>query len=263
MRIGFVILTWNSRPYLATCLESVLALEKAEVRVIVSDNGSADGSLEVLREFAAREPVRLRLVENGRNLGTTVPRNRAISTLLAEGVDAVCVLDSDTVVDDAAIARLAGYLAAHPECGIVGPRLVSPDGSVQLSARNFPTLADKLLKALRCERLAERMERGDSPESGDCDYLISACWLVKPVVFEHAGLLDEGIFYAPEDAEFCLRVWKAGFRVVYLADAVVRHVWQRIGRRRVLSRHNLEHVRGLIRMFVRHRYLFSRKGLRP
>lgn len=262
-RIGFVILTWNSEQTVGSCLESVLALSGVESTAIVSDNGSADGTTEVVSGFERRFPDRIRLVRNGRNLGTTVPRNRAISEFLKCGTDFICVLDSDTVVNDEAICALSDHLSAHADCGVVGPALVSPDGKTQLSARNFPTLGEKLLKATHVkglERLAERAETVDG--SGLVDYLLSACWMVNPAVFRKAGLLDERIFYAPEDAEFCLRVWKAGFKVAYVPAVSIIHVWQRIGRRRFLSRHNFEHVRGLFRMFARHGYLWSRKGLR-
>ncbi len=62
------------------------------------------------------------------------------------------------------------------------------------------------------------------------DYLLSACWLLRFSILPQTGLFDESIFYAPEDAEFCIRVWEAGYEVTYLPEASVVHCWQRISR---------------------------------
>ena len=94
------------------------------------------------------------------------------------------------------------------------------------------------------------------------DYLMSACWLVRPEVFDKAGLLDEKIFYAPEDAEFCIRVWKAGYKVAFCPEARIIHEWQRLSKKKLISRMNLEHLKGLAHMFRRHRYLLSAEKLR-
>ena len=101
-----------------------------------------------------------------------------------------------------------------------------------------------------------------SDDSYPVDYLMSACWLLRPEVFESAGLLDEKIFYAPEDAEFCIRVWKAGYQVAYCPTVSIIHEWQRLSKKKLISRINWEHMKGLTYMFWKHRYFLNAEKLR-
>ena len=73
------------------------------------------------------------------------------------------------------------------------------------------------------------------------------------------GYLDENIFYAPEDVDYCIRTWQAGLRVMYCYDADILHHWQRLSRKQLISKHNWEHIKGLLYMFSKHRYVFSAK----
>ena len=86
---------------------------------------------------------------------------------------------------------------------------------------------------------------------------MSACWLIKKEVIEHIGYLDEKIFYAPEDVEYCIRAWKNGYRIMYCRDAEIIHEWQRLSRKKLFSRHNWEHIKGLAYMFCKYRYCFN------
>jgi len=264
MTIGFVILAWNSRRVLPACLDSVFAMRKILTDVVVVDNGSTDGTAAFLGSYAVPSPHRLTVISLPKNEGTTRPRNQALDGLLGRSCDCICVLDSDTVVDEGALTCLADELERHPEFGILGPALVGRDGVVQPSARPFPTLTEKLRVALAW-RHGQRPVMKVSTSDGsiqEVDYLMSACWMVRTGVFSVVGDFDENIFYAPEDAEFCLRVWRSGYRVGYCPSVSIVHEWQRLSRRSFFSRMNFEHVRGLVYLFMKYRYAFSRKGLR-
>lgn len=91
----------------------------------------------------------------------------------------------------------------------------------------------------------------------DVGYLISACWVTPTWVWERVGLLDEEIFYAPEDVDWCVRCHAAGLRVVRVHGEPMVHHYQRISKRRMISRMNWEHVKGLVYYFRKHRYLFD------
>ena len=94
------------------------------------------------------------------------------------------------------------------------------------------------------------------------DYLMSACWLIRPDVLAKTGLLDDEIFYAPEDAEYCIRVWKTGFQVAFCPRATIIHEWQRLSKKKLVSKMNWEHIKGLAYMFKKHRYLFTTQKLK-
>jgi GT2 family glycosyltransferase len=262
-RIAYVILTWNSSAYIGQCVASIWGIPSLGAQIIVVDNGSRDGTRELLKRLEAGCPrhCTLEVVENPENLGTAVARNQGLA-LVEPGVEFVCILDSDTQVNRQAMEALLRELKAHPGYGLVGPRMASGDGKEQLSGRNLPTLPEKLFKAIPLpffQALGEAMEkpRGyGSPEPYPVGYLMSACWLFPKALLGEAGYLDEKIFYAPEDAEYCLRVWKAGRQVVFCPGARILHHWQRLSRKKRFSRINWEHLKGLAHLFWKHRYCF-------
>ena len=266
--VGFVVLTWNSRAYVDSCIRSILGISSRPVELYVVDNGSSDGTVDALRSWARRDP-RVWLHEAPRNLGTTVSRNIALKAL-SEDVGYVCVLDSDTVVNEAAIEALIALVDSDPLIGIAGPTMQNSSGAVQLSGRNLPTLGIKLRKACPIASVSDKGDRMELPSSPvtngtqDVGYLLSACWLMKRDTLEKVGLLDERIFYAPEDVDYCIRARQAGYRVVRCFGATIMHEYQRISRKRLLSKVNLEHVKGLAYFFKKHGYLFdARKATCP
>lgn len=262
-KIGFVILTWNSEKVIGKCLESVFSLEQAESYAVVVDNGSTDGTRSLLDNFAREYPQRFSLICYPENRGTTVTRNEGIRRASAWSPDYYCILDSDTRVNDAAFYTMIEEMEIHPEYGLIGPSMVNSQGVPQVSARCFPTLHEKLMKVApvaALQKLGEKIELQQPPTPGassyPVDYLLSACWLLRPEVFEKVGLLDEKIFYAPEDAEYCIRVWKARYQVAWCPRAEIVHEWQRLSRKMLISKLNWEHIKGLAYMFRKHRYLF-------
>ena len=258
-RTAYVILTWNSRDYIAACLGSVWAIPSPS-QVIVADNGSRDGTPELLEELSRRCPAHssLEVIPLEENLGTTRPRNLALARVRKDA-RWICVLDSDTRVNAAAMEELARQLREHPDLGVAGPRLRDAAGRLQPSGRNFPTFWGKMMKASRLPFLEERGEALERPpgeneaEPYPVGYLMSACWLLPREVMAELGGFDERIFYAPEDAEFCARVWQSGRKVVLCPQAEILHHWQRLSRRRLLSRHNLRHLLDLLYFLRKHR----------
>ncbi len=271
-KLGFVILTWNSEHVIEACLRSVFQMRSFDIRAVVIDNGSSDESGRIVRrlqeELEGVPGKALDLITLDRNCGTTVSRNLGLRALAGFSPDYYCILDSDTVVNEEAFRILAAELDGHPRYGLVGPRMVSKNGAVQNSARAFPTFSEKVCKAIPLKYF---QMKGDSLEhlppppqacsSYPADYLMSACWLMRPELLDRAGYLDERIFYAPEDAEYCIRVWKCGFQAAYCPEAVIVHEWQRLSRKKYFSRMNWEHIRGLAYMFRKHRLFLNEVSL--
>lgn len=269
IKIGFVILVWNSQKVIGNCIESIIALEKIEPHIIVVNNGSKDRTLAIFSQYKEKVPDLLDIINLEENRGTTFPRNIGIKKLLTQDFNYICILDSDTVINDDAFMKLAEEMEKHPSYGLIGPTMVTSDGVVQMSARCFPTVMEKIYKAVPIKSIQKKGETMEvqlpsepNAESFPVDYLMSACWLIKPEVFKNAGLLDEKIFYAPEDAEFCIRVWKAGYQVAFCPKAKIIHEWQRISKKKLISRMNWVHIKGLVYMFKKHHYLFNANELK-
>lgn len=235
--LSLVIVNWNVRELLGDCLEAVYAsaggtldgdgrlrLGDYTVEVWVVDNASADGSAEMVRARFSQ----VELIESGGNLGFTAGNNLALRRCKGRYV---LLLNPDTRVAPDALAVLLHYMEAHPETGVVGPQLRYGDGTLQSSRRRFPTLAMALMESTLLEqwfpgnRWARAYHLDDrSPEmEQEVDWLTGACLLVRAEVLRSVGLLDERFFMYSEELDWCRRIAAAGWRIVYLPQAVVMH----------------------------------------
>ena len=255
--LSVVVLTWNSLRHIDLCVRNTLEDAKragCSCEFFIVDNGSTDGTAERVRELAAVHPQIVPIFLES-NRGTTVPRNLALRRATGE---LICVLDSDAYPRAGCLSALRDILFRDPGTGIAAPRLEYPDGRYQKSVDAFPTLGRKLRRALFLRKL-ESVER--PPDEGPVDYVISAFWLFRREILETVGLLDERIFYAPEDVDFCLRVWKAGYTVRYVPRAVAVHDAQEKSRRVLPNRLTWVHLAGLVYYFRKHGYLFRPPGV--
>ena len=268
-RIGFVILTWNSENVIENCLNSIVSLKDIMPKVVIVDNGSSDLTCDIVNKFILEYPQIVKIIKYSENKGTTVTRNKGIKEHNADELDYYCILDSDTIINEVAFKILIDELEKHDEYGIIGPKLITSSGLEQMSARAFPTLLEKVYKAIPIKALqikGEKMER-QTPSDGwknsyTVDYLMSACWLIKKEIVQIVGLLDEKIFYAPEDAEYCIQVWEKGYKVAYCPKVSIIHEWQRLSKKKFISKINWEHLKGLAYMFKKHKFLFSPSKLK-
>ncbi len=260
-RIEFVVLTWNSEKYIESCIISILAIRAFDIKLHVVDNGSTDRTVELLNIYEAASDGRMNVVRLGRNLGTTLTRNIALRSV-GRDADYVCVLDSDTVINENAFVKMARKLDLDPTIGLIGPSMKSSAGIMQVSGRNMPTVSLKIIKSFLFSSISDKALALESPTAPIKDslqevgYLLSACWLLPREVLDKVGLLDEHYFYAPEDVDYCMRVHRAGYRVVRDFDAEIIHEYQRISKRKMVSMINLEHIKGLSYYFAKYHYVF-------
>ncbi len=239
--LSVVIVNWNVCDLLHDCLASVFAEAEApgapRLEVIVVDNGSCDGSVEMVRDAFPNA----RLVHNRVNRGFPAANNQGIA--LAQG-RTVLLLNPDTVVVEGALDALVAYMDAHGDVGMVGPQLLNADGTVQSSRRRFPTVATLFLESTWLQPYAPRRildayyVADRSPDQvQDVDWLYGAALLVRREALLEVGPLDEGFFMYSEELDWCRRFKEAGWRVVYLPSAQVVHYGGRSSDQVVASRH--------------------------
>lgn len=260
MDVSFIILAWNAEAYLERCVNSIgeaLAEGPFRYEVLVLDNGSHDSTGALLQEFALNDPLHIRAHAVPTNLGTTRSRN----FLCQQAAGAyLCVMDSDVELRKGVLETLVSVLEQDRRHGVVVPRIEYPSGTWQKSFDRFPTPFDKVNRFFRLREIerreGERLRNASEPFF--VDYAISAFWLMRRRLLDDVGPLDERIFYAPEDVDFCLRVWQAGYRIVYVPAATIVHHTQEISRGFKLNRAKLEHIKGLSYFYRKHRYLFRR-----
>jgi GT2 family glycosyltransferase len=225
MDISVVILSWNDASFLKECLESLEDPNRTySLEVIVVDNGSTDGTPEMVEE---RFP-HVKVIRNGRNLGFPMGNNVGIEACCGKYV---CLLNSDIKVLGQCLQTLLGYMDQHPDIGMVGPRILNRDGTHQSSCRRFPSLWNNFCSATGLASLSEnsRLFSGEhmiffkGDHLMDVDVLVGCFWMVRREAINKFGLLDEGFFMYAEDIDWCKRCWNAGWRVVFYPEAESIH----------------------------------------
>ncbi len=245
-KVSFVILTYNSEKYIKDCIKSILNIKKYNIHIYTVDNGSKDKSLEIIQSL---ENDNITIIKLEKNYGTTISRNKALN--LIKETDYICILDSDTKINEQAIDVMTSYLDKNKDVAIVGPAMEGIDGKKQIPYRKFPNWKIKILKAMPIKKLSIKGENLENynirklPEEFECDYLISACWMMKYNVCIELGDFDEKIFYAPEDVEYCIRAKTKKYRIVHLKKAQILHYYQRISKQKLISKANITHLLGL------------------
>lgn len=221
--VSVVLVSFNTAPLLPGCIGDLRAASAGlRVQVVVVDNASSDGSVELLRSapFADVElivsPVNIGF---GRANNLALPRCRGRTILL---------LNTDAFVAPDAIARALRHLDAQADVGIVGARLSGRDGQPQPACRGFPTPLNTFLMLTGLERFAPRVRLIDPPRLQPeaptaCDWVPGCFMLLRREVVDRVGLFDPRFFLYAEEVDLCRRVKAAGWKVVYLPDAHVVH----------------------------------------
>jgi GT2 family glycosyltransferase len=227
--VEVVIVNYNAGPLLSRCVEALL--KSFQVRaVVVTDNASIDRSLDAVRRLTSGGD-RVVFLLNNANLGFGRACNIGYDLTQAPYV---LFINPDCIAQPDSVERLINLLEQHPDMGMVGPLILNPDGSEQAGARRTtPTVGRAFIKAFGLSRLAARFSGGpgdfnlDSTvlptEPTDVDAISGACMLVRRSAIEQVGLFDEGYFMHCEDLDWCMRFRLAGWRVVFVPDAVVMH----------------------------------------
>ncbi len=251
--LSVCIVNWNTRDDLEKAIASTMGdVGVLAVEVVVVDNGSTDGSADMVRE---RFPS-VTLIEAGQNLGFARGYNLAAEHASGRHL---LMLNPDTEVRAGALAALVGYLDAHPETGAVGPRLVNPDGSLQHSCRRFPRPAAAIFRNTPLGRLfpGNRFTRDylmadwDHHTAREVDWLSGAAICIRREAWEQVGGFDERFFMYAEDIDWCLRAHQAGWQICYLPEAVIMHHIGRGSDQRPLAM-VIQFHRSMVRFYRKH-----------
>jgi N-acetylglucosaminyl-diphospho-decaprenol L-rhamnosyltransferase len=227
-RVAVIILNYRTPELVIDCLETLLPeVDKEDDRVLVVDNASGDGSAETLRrKISDRGWNSTTVIESPHNGGFSAGNNYGINSIKAR---AYLLLNSDTLIRAGAVETLWQTLCSDPEIGIASPRLEWPDGTPQTSCFRAHTPWSELINASATGPIQKLLQRWDVPigvqdQGFEPDWTSFACVLVRGEVFDTVGLLDESFFMYYEDADFCRRVTRAGFRIRHDPSAHVVHL---------------------------------------
>jgi hypothetical protein len=245
------IVSWNTRDLLQRCLESVYGtIAGLEFEVLVVDNGSTDGSPEMVR----CEYPRATLLANDANVGFARANNQAIR---ASSGRHVLLLNSDAVLLGHAAELMVRFLDAHPEVGAVGGMLLNPDGSFQSSYADFPELLGETLLLTGLSRWLlpatyPSYPEARSRETRPVDWVGGALLAARRQTLDDVGLLDEGYFMYSEEVDWCYRMKERGWAIYYLPEVRAIH-WLGASYGRVPARRRAQLYHSKCRFLRKHR----------
>jgi len=239
-----VVVTYNALPWVERCLDSVRGEE-----TVVVDNGSTDGTVDVVRELFPEATV---IEQDNRGLAAGWNAGMAAATGRY-----FLILNADAWLTEGSLRRLVAFGDAHPEAAIVGPRLLNPDGTLQRSVRGFPTLWRLATEYLFLRKLAPRSRALNAFYGGgfahdevhEADFVMGACMLVRREAVEQVGALDDAFFLFSEETDWAYRFRKAGWKVLFFPGAECVHVGGASHGGRMFR----ENVSGHLRFLAKHR----------
>jgi len=225
VEISIVIVAWNAKHYLEMCLDSLAATApRRSMEILVLDNASTDGSAEMLE---ARFP-QAKLIRSRENLGFSRGNNVAIRECRGRYI---ALVNPDVVVLPGCLDALADFLDKHPKVGNVGPRVLNPDTTLQISCRRFPTVWNNFCSATGLASVfknssifaGEQMFFSPHDRTTPVEVLVGCFSMIRREALDAVGLLDEGLFMYGDDLDWCRRCWNAGWEVVFYPGAQAIH----------------------------------------
>jgi len=222
--VSVIIVNWNTRRLLLDCIASVYGvLRKGSFELIVVDNGSSDDSVEAVLKYYPE----VRLIVNPQNYGFAKANNVALK--LMRGRYAL-LLNSDTTLRKGAIDLMLDFMERTPDVGMCGPQLLNADGTKQASFGTFPTILNAFLSKTVVRLLFPGYFKRTAAISQDVgtapavvDFMYGACMLVRYETMDDIGLLDEDYFFFYEETDWCYRMKRGGWQVVYIPEAEIYH----------------------------------------
>lgn len=237
MKISVVIVTFNKGQKAVECIKSLQQCDfknfLSQLKVLVVDNASINNTVKIIKKIqdSKDSKLQLELIENKENLGFGVASNIGIKKALQHKADYVLLLNPDTTVQKDFLKPLLQVIK-RPEIGICGPKILFFSSPRRRLFGDSRSVLGRIWSAggeIDQKRYSGGLigygekDEGQYSKEKEVDYISGTCMLVKSIVFEKIGFLNEDYFLYYEDAEFCLRARRAGFKVVYVPSSVIYH----------------------------------------
>ncbi len=226
MNLSILIVSWNVRPLIERCLDSIFRETKnLKFEVIVVDNDSRDGSAEMLKR---RFDNKIKLVVNKHNAGFARANNQALA--LATG-EYILYLNPDTELRSNAFLKAVDCMRQNKNCGVLGCQLIGIDGTIQPSVRKFPTLGSQVLILLKLHHFFPGLKTLREYFQYDFDYrklqkvdqVMGAFLMTRMEIIKKIGSFDDNFFLWFEEVDFCRRAKRANYQVIYNPDVQIVH----------------------------------------
>lgn len=252
IKLSIIVLTRNSEAYITQCIESLINSIPMDwgYEIFVVDNGSSDRTLEYIKNYTS-----VNLISLDKNYGTTVSRNIAIKRSIG---DYLAIVDSDIFIEQLDWCLLLKNFTSGT--ALIAPRLYFPNKTLQHSVKKFPLLQWRLQRIFNIIFKTNLTNYEHYEDIGAVTYpdtAISAFWVVKKELIKKVGLLDERIYYSPEDVDFCARIWKSGYMIKYVQTGLIVHHTQQLAHKNPISLISATFFFNLLYYFWKHGYCFN------
>lgn len=232
VKVSVIMLNYNQKYFPRMCVEA-LKRTKAdfEYEIIAVDNASTDDSIKYLRKAANKGEITL--IESGANLGYGQGNNLGVRH--AKG-KYVFIINPDIVVTPDTMQKMVDYLEKHPKVGVLGPKLVYSDGTIQDSCRRHMNFFDLVIKRSPLKKIGMfkkrletyTMEDFDHDTTQEVDLLCGAAYMFPKKVYDEVGGFDKRYFLFMEDFDICREIAKKGHKVVYFPEVSILHNHKRL-----------------------------------
>lgn len=258
--LSIVIISWKMKSLLEKMLESLTSFSHGiNYELIVIDNNSQDGTSELIK---LNYPDAV-LITNDENRGVAPARNQGLK--IAKG-KYILILDADMELIENSVEQMFRFMEENPDTGLCGCKLLDTHKNLQFSCKKFPSIFSLLFRRLdsipfiyNSKILREHiMADWDHNSVRDVDYVIGACQFFRREIIDKVGYYDEHIFYGPEDLDYCLRIWRAGYKVKYYPYTTIIHHEQRITKKKLFSTISGKHFKGIYYIFRKYKFRLSR-----
>ena len=254
MDLSITVVNSDGKKLTLECLESIYKNAKGfSLEVILVDNYSSDGSVAAIKQ----QYPQVRLIESKERKGFTANQNMAIRA--AKGAY-ILVLNNDTIILNDALKQMLDFMKATPDAGATGCQLLNPDGSFQaVSLRGeynllaFFSVKTGLSRLFPKSRIWGKVHLGylDRNQIQKIDAFSGSAVMIRKKVFEEIGLLDENIFFGPDDLDFSYRLRRAGYSIYYYPNAQIIHYWGQSAKENTPKHFAIE-LRGIFYFYLKH-----------
>ena len=227
-KVSVIIISYNVRSYLAHAIDAIMKSDYEELEIIVVDNNSYDGTCEYLKENYDHVSS-IDVISNSENIGFGRAVNQAGKVATGEYY---LILNPDTIIEEETLSVLVNYLYKNKNVGMVGPKILNADGTLQLACkRSFPTIKVALPKILGLDRIFPNSKWAgkynltylDPEKNASVDAISGSCMLLNSKTFNRLSGFDEQFFMFGEDLDLCARIWESGQEVHYVPETKIVH----------------------------------------
>jgi len=249
--IDIIIVSHNNSKFLDACLSSIFLSTKLPINPLVIINNQKDiESLKIAKKYSVK------IFVNKKEKGLAANLNQGIRMTKGEFI---LILNPDVMLQKRVLENLILFMKKHHKAAVCGPKLIYPDGRLQLSARHFPTWKTFLIRRSPVRRFLTNSKLNkhhlgmdlDHNKVQPVDWILGAFMLIRRKALEEIGFFDEKYYLYVEDIDFCFRVWKKDWQVWYVPQSCVIHYYQAKSDKEFFSIYNWYHFKGMWRFFLK------------